>query len=409
VPEVRTVAIVGASMAGGTAAATLREEGFEGRVVLIGDEPYGPYERPPLSKEVLRGERGALETLVRPDSWWVEHEVETRFGSRAHRCDPYERSVTLASGEQIRFDRAIVATGVRNRRLDVPGMDLPGIHELRTAEHAERIRDAAVMAGHLVVVGMGFIGAEVSASLRQRGVDVTVVEIFETALYRVLGADIGRALEGIHRDHGVVMHFDDTVERFEGDGRVERVVTRSGRTIECDVVVVGVGTEPVAEVMHGVGVAGNGGIKADAYLETVTPGVYTAGDVTTQDHPIFGPLRVEHFDNAMKMGETAARNVLGRGEVFDDPHWFWSDQYDSNLQMSGDARTWERMVLRGSLDERSFCAFLLDARGVLRSAVSLDWPRDVRRSFGLIRAQTVPDPNALADPEVDLRTLVPKG
>ena len=407
-PEVRTVAIVGASMAGGTAAATLREEGFEGRVVLIGDEPHGPYERPPLSKEVLRGERGALDTPVRSDSWWAEHEVETRFGSRAHRCDPYDRSVTLASGEQIRFDRAIVATGVRNRRLDVPGVDLPGIHELRTAEHAERIRDAAATAGHVVVVGMGFIGAEVSASLRQRGVEVTVVEIFETALYRILGADIGRTLEGIHRDHGVVMHFDDTVERFQGDGHVERVVTRSGRTIECDVVVVGVGTEPVAEVMHGVGVAGNGGIKADAHLETVTPGVYTAGDVTTQDHPIFGPLRVEHFDNATKMGETAARNVLGRGEVFDDPHWFWSDQYDSNLQMSGDARTWERMVVRGSLDERSFCAFLLDGRGVLRSAVSLDWPRDVRRSFGLIRAQTVPDPKALADPEVDLRTLVPK-
>src|SRR5436309_9955094 len=153
--EPRALVIVGANLTGGAAASTLREEGFEGRIVLIGDEPHGPYERPPLSKEVLRGERGALETLVRPDSWWGKHEVETRFGSRAHRCDPYERSVTLASGEQIRFDRAIVATGVRNRRLDVPGVDLPGIHELRTAEHAERIRDAAVMAGHLVVVGMG--------------------------------------------------------------------------------------------------------------------------------------------------------------------------------------------------------------------------------------------------------------
>jgi len=409
VSDVRTVAIVGASMAGGTAAATLREEGFDGRVVLIGDEPHAPYERPPLSKEVLRGERGAPETPVRPDSWWAEHEVETRFGSRAHRCDPYDRSVTLASGEQIRFDRAIVATGVRNRRLDVPRVDLPGIHELRTAEQAERIREAAASARHVVVVGMGFIGAEVSASLRQRGLEVTVVEIFETALYRVLGADIGRALEGIHRDHGAVMHFDDTVERFEGDGRAERVVTRSGRTIECDFVVVGVGTEPVAEVMHGVGVASNGGIKADAHLETVTPGVFAAGDVATQDHPIFGSIRVEHFDNAMKMGETAARNVLGRGEVFDDPHWFWSDQYDSNLQMSGDARTWERMVVRGSLEDRSFCAFLLDGRGSVRSAVSLDWPRDVRRSFGLIRAQIVPDPGALADPDVDLRALVPRG
>ena len=405
--DVRTVAIVGASMAGGTAAATLREEGFDGRVVLIGAEPQPPYERPPLSKEVLRGEKGALDTPIRLQGWWQEHQIETRFGEFAHRCDPADRSVTLRSGEEIRFDRAIVATGVRNRRLDVPGIDLPGIHELRTAEHAERIVAAAERAGHAVVVGMGFIGAEVSASLRQRGLDVTVVEIFETTLYRILGPEIGRALEGLHRDRGVVLHFNDTVERFEGDGRVERVVTRSGRSIECDFVVVGVGTEPVAEVMHGVGVASNGGIKADAYLETEVPGVYAAGDVATQDHPVFGTVRVEHFDNAMKMGQTAARNVLGRREIFDDPHWFWSDQYDSNLQMSGVAPTWDAMVVRGSLESRTFCAFLLDAGGVLRSAVSLDWPRDVRRSFGLISARVAPDPVALADPDVDLRKLLP--
>ena len=394
-------------MAGGTAAATLRDEGFDGRIVLIGAEPHAPYERPPLSKEVLRGEKLALGTPIRPQDWWEEHDVETRFGQRAHRCDPIARCVTLADGEEIWFDRAVVATGARNRHLDVPGVHLHGIYELRTAEDSERIRDAAAGAGHVVVVGMGFIGAEVAASLRQRGVQVTVVEIFETTLYRVLGADIGRAFEGIHRDNGVVMHFNDTVERFEGEGRLERVVTRGGLNIDCDVAVVGVGTEPVAEVMNGLGVAANGGIKADAYLETELPGIYTAGDVATQNHPLFGPIRVEHFDNAMKMGATAARNILGRGEVFDDPHWFWSDQYDSNLQMSGYAPTWDRMVVRGSLEERKFCAFLLDAAGVLRSAVSLDWPRDVRRSFALISAQATPDPAALADPEVDLRKLVP--
>ena len=394
-------------MAGGTAAATLREEGFDGRIILVGAEPHMPYERPPLSKDVLRGEKNALDTPVRPEGWWESHDIETRFGQRAHRCDPAERCVTLADGDEIRFDRAIVATGARNRHLDVPGVDLPGIFELRTAEDSELIRDAAAKAGHVVIVGMGFIGAEVAASLRQRDVQVTVVEIFETTLYRVLGADIGRAFEGIHRDNGVVMHFNDTVERFEGDGRVERVVTRNGHMIECDIAVVGVGTEPVAEVMHGLGVAANGGIKADAYLETELPGIYTAGDVATQNHPLFGPIRVEHFDNAMKMGVTAARNVLGRGEVFDDPHWFWSDQYDSNLQMSGYAPTWDRMVVRGSLEERKFCAFLLDAGGVLRSAVSLDWPRDVRRSAALISARAVPDPAALADPDIDLRKLAP--
>jgi 3-phenylpropionate/trans-cinnamate dioxygenase ferredoxin reductase component len=405
--EVRTVAIVGASAAGGTAAATLRDEGFEGRIVLIGAEPHPPYERPPLSKEVLRGQRGALDALIRPDDWWREHEVETRFGRKAHRCEPIERSITLDDGERISFDRAVIATGVRNRRLDVPGIDLPGIYELRTAEHAERIRTAADGASHVVIVGFGFIGAEVAASLRRRGLAVTVVEIFQTALYRILGADIGRAIEEMHRDNGVIMHFDDTVERFEGDGRVQRLLTRSGRTIECDFVVVGVGTEPVAEVMHGVGIGSNGGIKVDAYLETEVPGVFAVGDVAIHDHPVFGRTRVEHFDNAMKMGATAARNILGRDEVFDDPHWFWSDQYDSNLQMSGVAPTWDRMVVRGSLEERKFCAFLLDAGGVLRSAVSLDWSLDVRRSFSLIKAQVVPDPSALADPDVDLRKLIP--
>jgi 3-phenylpropionate/trans-cinnamate dioxygenase ferredoxin reductase component len=255
---------------------------------------------------------------------------------------------------------------------------------------------------------MGFIGAEVAASLRQLGVDVTVVEVFETALYRVLGADIGRTIEAMHRDHGVEMVFGDTVERFEGGGRVERVVTKNGRSIECAFAVVGVGTHPVAELMQGRGIGANGGIEVDAQLRTATPGVFAAGDVASHDHPVFGRIRVEHYDNAVKMGQTAAHNALGRGEIFDDPHWFWSDQYDTNLQMSGYAPTWDRMVVRGSLAERRYCAFLLQD-GRLRSAVSMDWKRDVRRSFELIRSQVSVDERSLADPEVDLRTLVPAG
>jgi 3-phenylpropionate/trans-cinnamate dioxygenase ferredoxin reductase component len=301
-----------------------------------------------------------------------------------------------------------VSTGGRNRRLEVPGAELPGVFDLRYHRDAVRIRDAATAGARVVCVGMGFIGAEVAASLRSIGCDVTVVEIFETTLYRILGPEIGRVLEGIHRDHGVTMHFSDSVDRFEGDGRLERVITDSGKEIDADVAVVGVGTEPAVEIMAGTGLDQGGGIPVGPGLETTVPGVFAIGDVARHDHPVFGPIRVEHYDNAVKMGEHAAHAMLGATEVFDDPHWFWSDQYDSKIEMAGYAPTWDRMVVRGSLEERSFCAFLLDSGGVVRSTVSLDRKRDVRRSFGLIKAQAAPDPKALADPDVDLRTLVPK-
>ena len=322
--------------------------------------------------------------------------------------DPRAGEVVLTGGQTITFDRALVATGVRNRRLDVPGIALDGICSLRTVADSDAIKARAASATKIVVVGMGFIGAEVTASLRTLGKDVTVVEVFETALYRILGGAIGRVLEAIHRDHGAEMFFGDTVERFEGEGQVERVVTRGGRVIDADLVVVGVGTEPNAEVMHGEGLASNGGIAVDSALQTSYPRVFSAGDVATHDHPLFGRVRVEHFDNAVKMGAHVARSMLGDPQPFADPHWFWSDQYESQIQMGGVFLT-DRMVLRGSLEERSFCAFCLDDDGVLRASISLDWPRDCRRSLALIGAGVVVDPAALADPDVDLRTLMPEG
>ena len=399
--------IVGGSLAGATAAATLREEGFDGRLVIVGAEPLPPYERPALSKEFLRGEQSLEEQYVRPESWYDEHEVDIRVGSRAVQLAVRDHQVVLAGGERLGFDALLVATGSRNRKLDVPGASLPGVFDLRTADDAERIKAAAAGGARVVCVGMGFIGAEVAASMRMLGHDVTVVEVFETTLYRALGADIGRALEGLHRDHGVQMLFNEAVASFEGDGRLESVVTGGGHRIEADVAIVGVGTEPSVELMAGTGLDQGGGIPVGKTLQTSMPGVFAAGDVVRHDHPVFGEIRVEHFDNAIKMGQTAARNMLGANEVFDDPHWFWSDQYDSQVQMAGVAATWDRMVVRGSLEDRSFCAFLLDADGVVRSTVSLDHKRDVRRSLGLISARAAPDPAALADPNVDLRTLVP--
>ncbi len=402
----RTVVVVGAGVAGGTAAATLREDGFDGRVVLIGAEDLPPYERPPLSKELLRGERDLASTYVRPAGWWGEHDVETRFATRVSRLDPAARAVVLEDGERIGYDAAVVATGGRNRPLRVAGSGLDGIFDLRSAADAERIRDAAAAGGHAVLVGMGFVGAEVAASLRSMGLGVTVVEIFDTALYRSLGNDLGRTVERMHRDHGIEMLFRQSVARFEGSGRVERVVTTHGRSIECSFVVVGVGTDPVAGVMGGVGLGMNGGVEVDASLRSVMPGVLAAGDVASHDHPVFGRIRVEHFDNAWKMGETAARNAMGDDRVFDDPHWFWSDQFDTTIEMAGYAPTWERMVLRGSLADRRYCAFLLQD-GRLRGVVSMNWHRDVRRSFELIRTQVPVEERMVADPEIDLRTLVP--
>ena len=403
----RTFVIVGASLAGATAAATLRGEGFDGRIALIGAEPLAPYERPPLSKEYLRGEQPLEDAFVRPPEWYAEQEIDARFGTRAVQIDVREREVVLAGGERIAFDRLLMATGSRNRSLDAPGAGLPGVFDLRHADDADRIKEAVGQGARVVCVGMGFIGAEVAASLRMLGNDVTVVEIFETTLYRILGPAIGRVLEAVHRDHGVKMLFNEAVASFEGDGRLEAVVTSGGRRIDADVAIVGVGTEPAVELMAGTGLDQGGGIPVGPTLETEVRGVYAAGDVARQEHPLFGPIRVEHFDNAIKMGETAARNMLGAETVFGDPHWFWSDQYESQVQTAGIAPTWDWMVVRGSLEERSFCAFLLDGDGVLRSTVSLDWPRDVRRSFGLIAAQVAPDPTALEDPDVDLRTLVP--
>ena len=404
----RSIVIVGASLAGATTAGVLRDEGYEGRLSLIGAEEEAPYERPPLSKEFLRGEHAFEDALVRPASWYAEHDVDARFGTRAVQIDVRPREVVLAGGERLPFDRLLVSTGGRNRRLEVPGAGLPGVFDLRYHRDAVQIRDAATEGARVVCVGMGFIGAEVAASLQTIGCDVTVVEIFETTLYRILGPEIGRVLEGIHRDHGVRMHFSDSVERFEGDGRLERVVTDSGTEIDADVAVIGVGTEPAVELMAGTGLDQGGGIPVGPGLETVVPGVFAVGDVARHDHPVLGPIRVEHYDNAIKMGEHAAHAMLGSSEVFDDPHWFWSDQYDSKIEMAGYAPTWDRTVVRGSFEERSFCAFLLDDGGVMRSTVSLDWKRDVRRSFALIKAQVRADPKALADPDVDLRTLVPE-
>ena len=399
------MAIVGASLAGGTAAVTLREEGFKGRVVLIGEEPHPPYERPPLSKGYLRGEQAFEDALVRPSAFYASNEIETHFGTRAIRIDPVEKVVELRGGERVRYDKVLIATGSRNRRFPISGLDLEGVYDLRTVEDCDRIRKEIAPGRRVAVVGMGFIGSELAASLRQLDVEVVVIEGGKVPLERVLGEDIGRVMEGIHRDQGVEMIFGDHVTGFEGSGRVERVTTKGGRTIECDLAVVGVGVEPVTDVVDGSGIEVDNGILVDEYCRTNVDGVFAAGDVTNHYHPVFKRrMRVEHWQNAVKQGTAAARNMMGSASAYDEIHWFWSDQYDHNLQYAGFHRDWDDLVVRGSLEARDFIAFYIKG-GLVTAAVGMNRGRDIRRSMQLIKARAAVPLDQLRDDDRDLRKL----
>ena len=400
-----TMVIVGASLAGGSAAVTLRQEGFEGGVLLIGAEPQPPYERPPLSKEYLRSESSFEEALVQAPDFYDENGIETRFGVRATRVDAAGKAVELESGERLAYDKLLVATGGSNRRVPIPGIGLEGIYGLRTVADSDRIRAEIAPRSRAVVVGMGFIGSEVAASLRQSGVEVTVVDRNKVPLRRVLGEEVGRVIEGNHRDHGTSLIFEDTVAAFEGVGRVKRVTTAHGRRIECDFAVVGLGVEPAAELLAGTGVEIDNGIVVDEYCRTNVQGIYAAGDVANHFHPVFGRhIRVEHWKNALKQGPAAARSMLGDGGPYEEIPWFWSDQYEHNLQYAGFHTEWDELVVRGSLEERSFVAFYRKDGRVL-AAVAIGRGRDLRRSVPLIKAQEQVEAAMLRDPDIDLRTL----
>ena len=401
-----TFVIVGASLAGGGAAATLRQEGFDGRVILIGAEPQPPYERPPLSKEYLRGESSFEQTLVQSSDFYGENGIETRFGVRASRVDPAKKVIELDGEEGVAYDKLLVATGGRNRRFPVPGLDLEGVYDLRTMADCERIRAEIGPGRKAVVVGMGFIGSEVAASLRQSGVNVVVVDRNKVPLRRVLGEEVGQVIEVIHRDHEATLIFEDTVAAFKGADRVERVVTQGGRRIECDFVVVGLGVEPVTELLADTGAEIDNGIAVDEFCRTGVEGIYAAGDVANHYHPVFERrIRVEHWQNALNQGPAAARNMLGKDEPYDDIPWFWSDQYDFNLQYTGFHTEWDEVIVRGSMEERNFVAFYRKDERVL-AAVAVNRGKDLRRSMRLIKAQRPVDATKLQDPDVDLRALV---
>ena len=353
----QTFVIVGASLAGAKAAEALREEGFDGQVLLVGAEAERPYERPPLSKDYLRGEADA-KPYVHDENFYDQHNIDLRLGRSAVSLDTGRGEIALDDGERVRYDRLLIATGAEPRRLPIPGADLDNVLYLRTVEDSDALRQRLDQGGSAVVVGAGWIGCEVAASARQRGVDVTVVDPLEFPLERVLGPEVGAIYRDVHTDQGVRMLMGTGVESFEGSGAVERVRLSDGKTIDCDFVVVGVGVTPRVELGAQAGLTVDNGIRANQFLETSASGVFAAGDVVNADHPFFGePVRVEHWGNALEQGPAAARNMLGRNEPYARLPYFFSDQYDVGMEYAGFARTWDRVEFLGKPESRAFIAF----------------------------------------------------
>ncbi|HET9671949.1 MAG TPA: FAD-dependent oxidoreductase, partial [Actinomycetota bacterium] len=327
------------------------------------------------------------------------------FGTTVTAVDTAARAVHVAGGDPVAFDRLLLATGSRNRRFPIPGIGLEGVLELRTLPDAAAIRARIVPGLRVVLAGMGFIGSEVAASLRQKGLEVHVVAGGKAPLDRVLGEDVGRVLEGIHRDRGVTMTFDAMVAGFEGDGHVEAVTTTDGQRFDCDFVVLGLGVEPVTGFLEGSGVDVENGVLVDERCRASVDGVFAAGDVANHVHPVFGGrIRTEHWNNAREQGRAAALNMMGRDTVYDEVHWFWSDQYEHSIQYAGYHREWDELVVRGSLEARSFAAFYLRGDRV-RAVVALDRPSDVRDTMPLIAAGGVADAAKLRDETVPLTEL----
>jgi 3-phenylpropionate/trans-cinnamate dioxygenase ferredoxin reductase subunit len=400
-----TFVIVGASLAGAKAAETLRSEGFDGRVVLIGAEPDRPYERPPLSKGLLRGDDDRERVYVHPEEFYAERDIEMRTGTTVSAIDTAASEILIAGGERLRFDRLLLATGAEPRRLSVPGAELDGVLYLRNLRDVDAIRRQPSAGGNAVVVGAGWIGSEVAASLREAGLDVTVIEPAGVPLERVLGPEVGGVYAALHREHGVEVLTGTGLAALEGERDVERAVTTDGRRIDCDFVVAGIGVEPRTELAAAAGLALGRGVLVDERLRTSAPAIFAAGDVVDAKHPLYeGRLHVEHWDNALHQGPAAARSMLGKGEPYARLPYFYSDQYDVGMEYSGHAVAWDEVVFRGDPARREFIAFwLMDGHVVAGMNVNVWNVTDPIQQ--LIRERVPVDGARVRDPDVPLEQI----
>ncbi len=394
--------IIGAGLAGASAAKTLRTEGFEGRIVLLGEEPELPYERPPLSKGYLTGATSRSSIYVHDAAFYADSDIEVRTGARVTALDLPSSEVVLETGEKLRFDRLLLATGASPRRVQVPGGDLEGIHYLRDVADADALRASLAPGGRLVVVGAGWIGAEIAASAREQGLQVTVLDPMPVPLARILGPEVGGFYARLHAEQGVDLLMGTGLAGFEGSGRVERVITTDGRSIAADAVVVGIGVRPRTELAERAGLTVDDGVVVDELLRTSHPRVFAAGDIARAHHPFYGQhVRVEHWGTARDQGAAAARSMLDRGVPYDTLPYFFSDQYESGMEYRGRAVDWDRVVFRGDPGTGQFLAFWLRESRVLAGMNVNVWDvgDDIER---LIRSRTPVDPDRLADAGVPL-------
>ena len=402
----QTFVIVGASLTGAKAAEELRNQGFDGRIVLIGDEHELPYERPPLTKDYLRGESPREKTLVHEPGFYEENDVELLTGVTVTAIDSAARRVFVDGEAGPAYDRLLIATGAQPRQLEIPGAGLDGVSYLRTLADCDALRERLDVGGKVVVIGAGWIGAEFAASARQRGLDVTVIEPAAVPLERVLGKELGAFYGDVHRGHGVELLTETGVQGFEGRDAVESVTTSAGQSIACDFVVAGVGVIPRTGLAEAAGADIDNGILVDEKLASSVAGVFAAGDVANAWHPFFGRrIRVEHWANALNQGPAAARSMLDQDVSYDRLPYFFSDQYDVGMEYSGYASEWDEIVYRGDLADGAFVAFWLKDRRVIAGMNVNVW--DVNEDVqALIRSRQEIDAAALRDADTPLSELV---
>ena len=394
--RVDSVVILGGGLAGANAAFALRDVGFGGDVTLVGDETYLPYKRPPMSKEYLRGEKPIEKAYVKPADAYVEAGIQLIRATRALAVDARRRTVALDNGGTLTYDALVLATGSAPRRLDVPGADLEGVLYLRNVDDADALRTAAMKAGAIAVVGGGWIGTEVAASLRQLGRNVTLMSLPPQPLEHVLGAEVATAYRRVHEENGTRIVIG-RVARLDGDVQVGGVLLADGTRIAADLVVAGVGAAPRIELARSAGLdIRDGGVAVNEYLESSAAAVYAVGDIATAWHPrLERHVRVEHWDNAVRQGKAVAANIAGDRQAYERTPYFYSDQFDLGMEYRGFAQRWDEVVIRGDLDAREFDAFWLKNRRVVGAMNANRWD-DAAELQDLVDRQAVVDPAELA-------------
>jgi 3-phenylpropionate/trans-cinnamate dioxygenase ferredoxin reductase subunit len=401
-----TILIIGGGQAGAQAVDTLRREGFTGRLVLVSDEPYLPYQRPPLSKKFLSGELAADRLPFRHQSFYDEHRVELKLGIRATRLDPAARRVALASGEEVIYDRLLLCLGAASRQLTCPGTDLPGVHYLRGIADVPTIQAGLKQGARAVIIGGGYIGLEAAATARRMGCAVTVLEMADRVMNRVVAANVSEYFAHEHRTQGVKLVCNTRVVRLEGDTQVERVVCADGSTYDADLLIVGVGAVANMQLAADAGLACENGIVVDEYCRTSDPAIYAAGDCTYHPSLRFDMrVRLESVDNAFEQAKAAALNILERPTVHDRVPWFWSDQFDNKLLIVGLSQGHDQQVTRGDPATRSFTVCYLKG-GELLAVEAINHSRDYMAARKLIADRARPDVNKLADPLIALKDAV---